>query len=309
MEASVASARPDAGLLMQDGKHLQIDKAMFSERFHHLPFTIRHKLSAHPLFTLTRLIELAKCLPPDYVEYNSGKVGVNLDPKLTPQNGLSVVETIRRIEECGSWMVMKFVETDAAYSELLSECLEEVLRLCGPSITGITRREGFIFISSPNSVTPYHFDDEHNFLLQIRGKKQVSIFDPKDRSLLSDVEIENHFRPGAHRNLVFKEEYQSKAQVFELSPGDGLHFPVTAPHWVKNGGEVSISFSITFRSLFSERRQRVYRCNAHLRDWGLSPTPPNESELRDKLKASTFTLANRVRQVLSKQPKQTSERY
>ena len=35
-------------------------------------------------------------------------------------------------------------------------------------------REAFIFISSPNTVTPYHMDPEYNFLLQIRGTKDHS---------------------------------------------------------------------------------------------------------------------------------------
>ena len=36
--------------------------------------------------------------------------------------------------------------------------------------------QGFIFVSSPNSVTPYHFDPEHNILLQIRGSKVMTQF-------------------------------------------------------------------------------------------------------------------------------------
>ncbi len=42
--------------------------------------------------------------------------------------------------------------------------------------------------------------------------------------------------------------FEAKSWTFDLQPGSGLHFPVTYPHWVKNADEVSISFSIAFRT-------------------------------------------------------------
>ena len=58
--------------------------------------------------------------------------------------------------------------------------------------------------------------------------------------------------------MTFEDRFQSRATVFSLHPGEGLHFPVGAPHWVKNGPEVSVSFSATFRSEMSERQAIVY---------------------------------------------------
>src|SRR5262249_59171553 len=76
---------------------LHIDPVRFRERFARLPFVVRHGLSDHPLFALPRLIELARALPADPVEYNAGDVPVSLDPARTPRTGLSIDETIRRI--------------------------------------------------------------------------------------------------------------------------------------------------------------------------------------------------------------------
>ena len=67
----------------------------------------------------------------------------------TPRNGLSIEETIRRIEECRSWLVLKYVERDPEYRELLDRCVDEVQALCDPPLPGIDQREAFIFISSP----------------------------------------------------------------------------------------------------------------------------------------------------------------
>src|SRR5262249_2973599 len=142
-----------------------------------------------------------------------------------PRNGLSVRETIRRIEECRSWMVINNVELDPEYRRLLDRCLDEVQVLSEPVDPGMFRREGFVFISSPFSVTPFHMDPEYNFLLQVRGGKRISIWDSRDRSILSEVALEKYFS-GANRQIAFKEEYQQTASVFELAPGQGLHFPV-----------------------------------------------------------------------------------
>ncbi len=260
-----------------------LDARVFDNYFNRLPFTIRHNLARHELFSLPRLIELAQALPADRVEYNFGKIPVSQDPALTPRNGLSVGETIRRIEECQSWLVLKNVESNPVYRALLDACLDEIKPYTEKLAPRMYRREAYIFVSSPGSVTPFHLDNEYNFLLQIRGEKEVSQFDRADRSVISEIELEK-FYTGGHRNLTYKDEYQAKAKVFTLKPGDGLHFPVAAPHWVKNGNAVSISFSITFRNPQSEHREMVYCVNSRLRQYGLNPTSVGVSPWRDSLK-------------------------
>jgi hypothetical protein len=155
------------------------------------------------------------------------------------------------------------------------------------------KREAFIFVSSAGSTTPFHIDPEYNFLLQIRGTKFMTVFDREDRSVLSELELENYLS-GAHRNLTFKDEYQPKGTVFELPPGVGLHVPVTAPHWVKNGDEVSISLSITFQTPENDRRRTVYRFNAELRKKGLNPAPYGRSKVRDAVKFNAYRVARRA---------------
>lgn len=276
---------------------LNLDAATFRERFGQRAFRVRHSLCDHPLFALPRLMQLATSLPEDRVEYNAGNIDVNMTPALTPRNGLSIEETVRRIEECNSWMVLKNVERDEEYRELLHRCLSEVEGLGHEDARKIDHREAFIFLSSPGSVTPYHIDPEWNFLLQIRGKKFMHVF---DRSVLSEPELER-FYSGAHRNLAYKDEYAEKMELYELDPGDGVHVPVTAPHWVKNGPEVSISFSITFQTRLSERRGIIYRVNHALRQRGLSPTPVGRSGWRDGMKYFGYRVVRRLRRAVGKQ--------
>lgn len=277
---------------------LKIASSDFEPAFGRSPFLIGHNLTTHPLFEFSRLLDLARALPGNSVEYNAGNLAVNQDPNQTPRNGLSAEETIRRIEQCRSWMVLKNIEQVADYRDLLLRCLGEIEARNHPNGRGICHREGFIFISSPGSVTPYHMDPECNFLLQIRGKKQVSLFDGNDQSLLTEEELER-FYAGAHRNLTFAAEYQPKARVFEMGPGDGLHFPVTWPHWVCVHDEVSISFSITFRTRATERRETLYQINHSLRCRGWRPTPVGASTLRDNVKFNGYRILRRLRDLRS----------
>ena len=276
---------------------LDIDGETFRSSFNRAPFLIRHYLAGHPLFSLQRLIELASRLPEENVKYNEADIPVATGLYKGPRSGLSALETIRRIEECRSWMVINNVELDPEYRQLLDRCLDEVQHFSEPVDPGMFRREGFIFISSPFSVTPFHMDPEYNFLLQIRGDKRISIWDSRDRAVLTETALERYFSD-TDKHIVFKEEYQQKASIFELTPGAGLHFPVVAPHWVRNGDDVSVSFSITFRTPVSERQRIVYCANAGLRKRGLNPTPQGASVFRDFTKYYAFRARSGIKRSL-----------
>jgi hypothetical protein len=270
---------------------VHVESEVFSAYFNRKPFHVQHSLCGHPLFELPRLLQLARSLPEKFVEYNGGALPVGTRPEETPRTGLSAEETIRRIQECGSWMVLKRVEQDAEYGALLDRCLDDIAVHARGIVPPMHRREGFIFLSSPNAVTPFHIDAEYNFLLQIRGTKTVSMWDPADRFVLPEELLERFYANFVHRNLPWRDVFQTTAFVLPLAPGEGLHFPVTVPHWVKNGPEVSVSFSITFRTADSARRELLYKANARLRKLGLSPTPVGESILLDRTKQLAFGAA------------------
>jgi hypothetical protein len=275
---------------------IDLDPQVFAAYFNRKPFRIAHSLCGHPLFEVDRLLQLARSLPERFVEYNAGALPVGVRPEETPRTGLSAEETIRRIQECGSWMVLKRVEQDPAYGALLDRCLDEIA--ARGMVPPMQRREGFIFLSSPNAVTPFHIDPEHNFLLQIRGTKTVSMWDPADRFVLPEEELERFYASFVHRNLPWRDVFQTTAFVLPLAPGEGLHFPVTVPHWVKNGPEVSVSFSITFRTAESERRELLYKANARLRKLGLTPAPAGQSILLDRTKQIAFATAARLKRLV-----------
>jgi len=239
-------------------------------------FLIRHRLQQDSLFDLDRLEQLAVSLPPHRIEYNLGDLPLEQEQGKTPENGLSISETIRRIGSCDSWMVLKHVQQDAAYKALLDSCLDQLEQQLPAQHKPFYNRAAFIFISSPHAVTPLHIDPENNFLLQIRGEKKLSMFGADNSVLLPEETLENFYTRG-DRNIVFGDSEEEHATHFDLAAGEGVHVPQNAPHYVKNGSEVSVSFSITFQNPSSDRRQGQYWINNRLRAVGLKPKPPATS--------------------------------
>ncbi len=248
-------------------------------------FRVAHRLADHPLFALDRLARLAGSLPADQVEFN-GPVAPNQDPGLTPSNGLTPEETVRRIEQSKSWMVLKNVESDPEYKALLDACLDQVAEQTNGLMGGARQRQAFIFVTSPGNVTPYHSDPELNFLLQVRGSKRMSLFDHRDRDVVSAENTE--LFPGKHRNLPYEDSFEAKATHQHISPGEGIFVPIFDPHWVQNGDAVSISFSITWHTEETERLVKLSYVNAVLRKFGWPQRDAGMHETWDDVKVAAY---------------------
>lgn len=266
---------------------VDIDPAVFAASFPRAPFVVSHRHHEDPRLAMPAIVELALQLPEERVEYNPGDLDVNQDPHAVGSTGMGIRETLARMGEQNSWMVLKNIEQVPAYRALLAESLAAMAPEVRDAVGEVCDIEGFIFVSSPGAVTPFHVDPEHNFLFQIQGTKRVRQWSVDDRVVVSEAQLEAACA-GAHRNLPHRPEYDERAQVFEIRPGEGLHFPVQAPHWVENGDEISISYSFTFRSELSHNQRKVRFINALLRRAGLHPEAAGRSTGRDRLKLGTY---------------------
>jgi oxalate decarboxylase/phosphoglucose isomerase-like protein (cupin superfamily) len=259
---------------------------------------LSHQHIGHPLLQLESLVGLAAALPADCIEYNPGKLPIGIANEDVPMSSLSVADTIRSIEENGSWMVLKRIEQHPEYAQLLNDTLDELEPLIAKRTGAMLGREGFIFVSSPGSITPFHFDPEHNILLQIRGTKTMTVFSPTDEELVGP-EAHEAFHIGAqHRNRVWQERFADRGQAITLNAGDAIHVPVKAPHWVQNGPDVSISLSITWRSDWSYAEADARAFNSLLRQTGLKPRSPAPYPARNLAKALAYRAVRRGRRAL-----------
>lgn len=270
-----------------------IDPALFDAGFPKTHFQFKHSLMEHPLFKTERLLTLAQNLPTAFIEYNSGGADISQDPMTTPYTGLTLEETLQNIDTCESWVVLKYVEYDPDYRELLFQTLHNIVPIEQLHNLGAHQLEAYIFISSPRSITPFHFDDEHNFLLQVCGTKQFHGWSNSGLGRASPEDLERYYS-GGHRNLPIKEHADIADNIFELNAGDALHVPVHSPHWVQNGDDVSISFSVTFRSASLTREALIHKFNGRLRNLGINPRPYGENKFIDNTKYQLSRLLRKL---------------
>src|ERR1700710_1588905 len=253
------------------------------------PFAIRHKLAGHPLLSLPRIAQLASELPRDLIEYNSGKVAISQDPDTIPAVDLDPVEVVRRIETSGAGMVLKRVENSPEYRALLEDTLLSVARARGfdsLDAAGFEQVEGFLFVSSPHSTTPFHLDSEDNFFVHIHGEKFFSVFDNGDRSIADDAEIERSMTK--HRNLKYDERFAPRGTEFNLCAGEGCYVPYQWPHWVRTANSHSISMAITWKTREVLRLNDLHFFNSMLRGIGLPQKPPGAQPARDAAKLAFY---------------------
>lgn len=245
----------------------------FASAYPEQPLIIDHELHDHPLLGLDALADLAGRLPESSIEYNRGDLPIGVDGK-PGTTGLSITETIHKIAGANSWAVLKNIEQDEGYRALLHALLEELRPAIEAKTGAMLHPQGFVFISSPDAVTPYHFDPEHNILLQLRGSKTMTQFPAGDGRFAPDIMHES-YHLGGPRELQWDDGFASAGREFALAPGQALFVPVMAPHFVRNGPESSISLSITWRSDWSYDEAGARCFNALLRKAGMDPAPPH----------------------------------
>ncbi|WP_187334606.1 cupin-like domain-containing protein [Novosphingopyxis iocasae] len=268
-------------------------RAEFSALYPEVPGRLHHGLRDHDLLTLPALADLAERLDPARVEYNLGDLPVGIAPEDVPANGLSIGDTIRNIDGANSWAVLKNVESDPAYAALLHELLGELEGDIVPKTGAMKKLQAYIFISSPRSMTPYHFDPEHNILLQLRGTKTMRVYPPGDPRFAPQEAHESYHR-GGNRNLVWQDGFSDGGMDVTLEPGQAIYVPVMAPHYVRNGPEPSISLSITWRSAWSVAEANAHAFNGTLRKLGMRPKPPGRFPASNRGKALAWGVARRL---------------
>lgn len=269
------------------------DHASFAAHYPEAPHKLRHALSGHPLLELGALAGLAEALPPTSVEYNFADLPVGITEK-PGATGIPIGETIRRIEHTGSWAALKNIEAVPDYAALLHDLLAELRPLIEARTGAMLKPQGFIFITSPGGVTPYHFDPEHNILLQVRGTKVMTQFPAGDPAFAPDS-VHETYHTGGGRELTWRDELLPGGREFPLVPGEALFVPVMAPHFVRNGPEPSVSLSITWRSDWSFAEADARAFNGLLRRIGLAPRAPGRWPARNRAKALAWRVVSKLR--------------
>ncbi len=268
-------------------------REIFAAHYPEAPHILPHTMGTHPLLELEALATLAESLPENAIEYNRGDLPIGIDGKPAPTS-VPIGETIRRIATSGSWAVLKNIEVNPDYAVLIEQCLAELRPQIEARTGRMLKLQGFVFISSPNAVTPYHFDPEHNILLQLLGSKVMTQFPAGDPAFAPD-EVHETYHTGGGRELRWNDAMASGGREFPLNPGQAIFVPVMAPHHVRNGPEPSVSLSLTWRSEWSFAEADARAFNQVLRGLGLRPQAPARYPARNLAKAYGWRALARMR--------------
>ena len=250
------------------------------------PFAFAHRLAHHPLFTLPRLAQLSELAfdRADYARYVTAKE--RSLPKVDLKRRLH--EDILNIASNGKWIGLHYIdEMHEDYANLYESLLVDIEQLTGfPVRRRMEWGSMSVFMAAPGLVTPYHFDHDTNFLMQVQGEKEVRLY-PRGLATLTLEEIEDfyHYNPGAGR---YRDDLASSGESFFLKPGGAVHHPPLAAHHVQNGPGVSVSVAIYYVTLEMEDQARVHQANYCLRRGGLRPRPVGASPFWDGIKSGVM---------------------
>jgi len=258
---------------------------------------LKHNYHLHPMMQLDKLEELAhfmlkkgKCrfVSPD----------IELDSEFLHHGSLpddkDLSQVFAEISKPRSWIALYNIEVNPEYRRFLNEVIDKLRPLVEPEQKRIFDVRGFIFISAPPSVTPFHIDRENNFWLQIKGQKNITVFDHRNRDVVSAKAVEEFFIYRSLDDVRLDLDMIDQGMEFVTSPGDGLYFPSTTPHmttskedWVTPDDGVSISIGIVFYTDFTRNQARIHQTNHAIRKLGVTPAEPGNSTIRDLLKQTT----------------------
>src|SRR3546814_8282663 len=92
-----------------------------------------------------------------------------------------------------------------------------------------------------------------------------------------------------------------------LEPGDSIFVPLFDPHWVQNGPEVSVSFSITWHTDYSLRMVKLSYVNAGLRKLGMPQASVGTHPVIDAMKVAAYDVARFGYDLMKRSEEHTSE--
>jgi ribosomal protein L16 Arg81 hydroxylase len=245
------------------------------------PLQFRHRLPTHPGLSQESIAVLAEELGEESVTCEAAeKPLVFAQGAPDPEHAKQAADTIRNLAANSSWLTLLNVEKHPAYRQLIDEWVDDTARCVGIDPSGLRRRMGFIFASSPHSVTGAHFDIEHSLLLQLRGHRTLSFGTfPDDETREREV---RRYWNGSFGKLTIMPTHSFDMSV---GPGDGVYIPPYRPHWLRNGDETSLSLTITFFNRENDVESFAQAFNERLRKLGLHPRHEGESAFRDHTKA------------------------
>jgi hypothetical protein len=268
-------------------------------------FKFRHQLKDHPALTIEGLSQSIPQMPSENVMFSKGldSLKANFDHALiegTKQFNLK--EIIETLKTSNCYLAVRSPELHPDFKQLHIDMMKEVGELIKAHGKGKKPINPvlWLFIASPNSVTPFHIDRTSNFLMQIRGSKEVAIFPPRHEGVLAAKDTESYVERLSDM-VPWSEEIDHYATKFNFNEGEAIHIPFTSGHYVKNGAsDISISLSFFFDTDETVGWVRAMKFNNRMRKLGFAPQAVGLNTKLDYFKSALIPWGDRLFRVLTK---------
>ena len=230
---------------------------------------LEHTLSQSHLFSDAALVGLLENAPREnYHVTTMGKGGNNPRYKREGQFGnLTGAEILHAVKQGSIWINFQSPQQiQSAYGDLLADIYREF----ETRIPGLKtyRHKMTILISSPRLKVKYHFDLPGQTLWQIRGQKRVYVY-PAEPPFLSQQALEKVAINEAHEtDLPYHDWFDDHAQIYDLQPGEMLHWPLNRPHRIENHDCLNVSLTTEHWTTALRNQYAVNYGNAILRKLG-----------------------------------------
>ena len=249
--------------------------------FSRVPLQISHRLHKSSLFdddALAALIENS-----DREHYYVNTMDIDAHEVSTRREGetgsISGKEALEAVANGHIWyLLMQPEKVDPRYGDLVAEIYDEIAR----NIPGFqaTMKKISILVSSPKVQVYYHCDVPGQTLWQVRGSKKVYVY-PNREPYLDQPSLEKIVLNEAHEiSMPYRPEFDDDAIIYDLQPGQMLHWPLNAPHRIVNNDCVNVSFTTEHFTDEIRRTFIVNKANGILRHrLGMNPTSQATSGL------------------------------
>jgi hypothetical protein len=243
-----------------------------SARFAKETMVVRHNLHERPMFNDQGLASLLDRYPRDKL----GVFTMGADPVdwRSWQSGragdLSGAELLAGVHAGRIWLNLRAANH---YLEDYASLSDEIFENKEAHIEGLKtlKHDLGVLISSPNAQVFYHLDSALVSLWQIRGTKQVRVYEPKAPFARAE-QIEAVILRETPEQIPFDPAWDEAAMSVTLEPGMMVTWPQNAPHRIVNGPMVNVSLSLEFMTPQALLRANVIYANGVLRRrFGMDP--------------------------------------
>jgi Cupin-like domain len=263
------------GRRFQKGRHRLADTGLFSDE------ALARLIDAYPRHLLQAFV---MGVDPRHMEEN-----IPVDTK-----GVRGADAIEAVKRGRLWFkLLRIHEWKGPYAETIYQLYQELARR-SPGFKPLTTG-AVLFFGSTGSQVYFHLDAKPNMLWHIRGRKRFWLYPALDTSLVSQKCLEDVYNMVTDEDVPFREEFDKRATMFELEPGDVLSWPQNSPHRVMVTEGMSVSLGTLHETRESFRRSYVICANALVRDkLGMQNLSMAERGLVPSVKAFMFRVVRRL---------------